>query len=85
MNRHQENFLNTVDPTYKSSEFNLYQESRDKRNVFLWLGALTVFVSMFDAYVDAHFADFDKTDKAFEVQIFPRDDLTVFALACKFR
>jgi len=85
MNRHQENFLHTNDPIYKSAEFNLYQDSRDRRNVFLWLGALTIFVSMFDAYVDAHFADFDRTDKAFEVHVVPGDDFTAITLTCNFR
>lgn len=85
MNLHQENFLHTNDPVFKSAEFDLYQDSRDRRNVFLWLGALTIFVSMFDAYVDAHFADFDKTDKAFEVRVVPGDDFTAITLTCNFR
>lgn len=85
MNTHQDNFLNSEDQVYKSSEFALYEESRDRRNVFLWLGGLTIFVSMFDAYVDAHFADFNKTDKAFEVKAVPRQDAVVLTLNYNFR
>ena len=31
-----------------------YQDSRSQRNKYTWFTALTIFVSMFDAYVDAH-------------------------------
>jgi hypothetical protein len=40
--------------------FNQYADYRDTRNSFLWYTALTVFLSMFDAYVDAHLANFPK-------------------------
>lgn len=32
----------------------LYKNRRDERNKYLWFTGITVFVSMFDAYVDAH-------------------------------
>ena len=31
-----------------------YQDQRDERNKFIWYAGITIFVSMFDAYVDAH-------------------------------
>lgn len=40
-------------------EFNIYLDYRDRRNDFLWLTGLAVFLSMFDAYVDAHLSGFD--------------------------
>jgi hypothetical protein len=40
--------------------FNKYADYRDTRNSFLWYTGLTVFLSMFDAYVDAHLANFPK-------------------------
>ncbi len=43
----------------RSGPFNTYLSNRNRRNDFLWLTALSVFVSMFDAYVDAHLAGFD--------------------------
>ena len=44
----------------KGEYFRKYADSRDRRNTFLWYTALTVFLSMFDAYVDAHLAQFPK-------------------------
>jgi len=32
----------------------LYEDRRDNRNKFTWFAGLTIFISMFDAYVDAH-------------------------------
>lgn len=40
--------------------FTRYADYRDTRNSFLWYTGLTVFLSMFDAYVDAHLANFPK-------------------------
>jgi hypothetical protein len=71
MDKHQKNFQNSDDPVYKSQEFSLYENNLDKRNLHIWLTSLTIFISMFDAYVDAHLADFDQKDKAFEVYITP--------------
>jgi hypothetical protein len=39
--------------------FARYSAYRSNRNDYLWLTGLTVFFSMFDAYVDAHLAGFD--------------------------
>lgn len=39
--------------------FSTYDSYRGKRNDFLWLVGVTVFVSMFDAYVDAHLSGFN--------------------------
>ena len=44
----------------EQKEFDLYQRFQDKRNFYLWITATWVFVSMFDAYVDAHLYNFDK-------------------------
>jgi hypothetical protein len=38
----------------KNAYYGQYVDRRDNRNQFIWLAALTIFVSMFDAYVDAH-------------------------------
>lgn len=46
--------------TLKDDYFNTYADYRDERNANLWYTALTVFLSMFDAYVDAHLATFPK-------------------------
>jgi len=42
----------------QSAAFNQYAEYRDSRNSNLWGVVVPVFLSMFDAYVDAHLRDF---------------------------
>lgn len=70
--RHEKNFKSAIDnPEYQASEFSKYETTRDRRNLKIWIIAATVFYSMFDAYVDAQLADFDQSDKSFEVFIGP--------------
>lgn len=45
-------------PELKNSYFAEYTGHRDRRNTNLWYTALTIFFSMFDAYVDAHLRNF---------------------------
>jgi hypothetical protein len=60
-NTHKKNFQN---PGYPYSEryweFEQFKFYEDRRNLFLWITAGIVFLSMFDAYVDAHLYNFDK-------------------------
>jgi hypothetical protein len=60
-NTHKKNFQN---PEYPYSEryweFEQFKFYEDRRNLFLWITAGVVFLSMFDAYVDAHLYNFDK-------------------------
>jgi hypothetical protein len=60
-NVHKKNFQN---PHYPYSErlweFDQYQFYEDQRNLFLWITAGVVFLSMFDAYVDAQLYNFDR-------------------------
>ncbi len=59
MNKHKKNFQN---PDYPDRywEFEQFEFYEDRRNLFLWITAGIVFLSMFDAYVDAHLYNFDK-------------------------
>ena len=60
-NTHKKNFQN---PKYPYSEryweFEQFKFYEDRRNLFLWITAGVVFLSMFDAYIDAHLYNFDK-------------------------
>jgi len=60
-NVHKKNFQN---PKYSYSdrywEFEQFKFYEDRRNLFLWITAGVVFLSMFDAYVDAQLYNFDK-------------------------
>ena len=60
----------------EQKEFDLYQRFQDKRNFYLWITATWVFVSMFDAYVDAHLYNFDELSEeevAIDFRIEDRD------------
>lgn len=61
MNKHKKNFQN---PDYPDRywEFEQFQFYEDRRNLFLWITAGIVFLSMFDAYVDAHLYNFDREE-----------------------
>ncbi len=59
MSPHKKNFQN---PSYPDRywEFDQYRFYEDRRNLFLWITAGVVFLSMFDAYVDAQLYHFDQ-------------------------
>jgi len=84
MDEHWRNFKNTDDDLIKAQQFALYEKKRDSRNTHIWLTALVVFVSMFDAYVDAHLADFNQRDKAFDAYIIPENDKIQLSLVYNF-
>ncbi len=84
MDEHWRNFRNTDDSVIKAQQFALFEKRRDSRNAHIWLTALVVFVSMFDAYVDAHLADFNQTDKAFNAYIAPENDRVQLNLVYRF-
>ena len=84
MDEHWRNFKNADDDLTKAQQFALFEKKRDSRNTHIWLTALVVFVSMFDAYVDAHLADFNQTDKAFDAYIKPENDTVQLYLVYKF-
>jgi hypothetical protein len=47
----------------RNSLYDLYQEERDQRNKFYWFTGITTFVSMFDAFVDAHLSGSPSSQK----------------------
>ena len=60
-NEHKRNFEHLPpDHPDKAWEFEQFRFYEDRRNLFLWITAGIVFISMFDAYVDAHLYNFDK-------------------------
>lgn len=59
-------WLNKTEDQYKISQetdsakdFNTYLQYRGVRNDYLWGLGITIFISMFDAYIDAHLSGFD--------------------------
>lgn len=64
MNEHKRNFEALPDTNpLKTFEFNEFQYHQDNRNLFLWLTAGVIFVSMWDAYADAQLSSFEKEEK----------------------
>ncbi len=51
--------IQSLPESEQRAAFARYSAYRSNRNDYLWLTGLTVFFSMFDAYVDAHLAGFD--------------------------
>lgn len=49
----------TSDDSYNYLYYGDYDFYQDRRNLFLWLSGLAIFLSIVDAYVDAHLAGFD--------------------------
>jgi hypothetical protein len=75
-NFHKKNFQSA--PPYSAEqywEFDQYQFHRDRRNLYLWVISGIVFLSMFDAYVDAHLNRFDKERmEDLKVELLPEFD-----------
>ena len=51
----------------KDFYFRSFQLHEDNRNAYLWFLAGAVFVSMWDAYVDAHLYNFDQQRKELDL------------------
>lgn len=66
--------------------YGLYVDRRDERNKFIWFAGLTVFISMFDAYVDAHLsgAPTDPRHRRVDVGVAPSGDGAVLQLSASF-
>ena len=58
----------------KQYEYNLYKYYRDQRSLYLWSSLATIFISMFDAYVDAQLYDFDKEMENIGFEIYPDNE-----------
>ena len=50
----RQSYLEAVDINARLDYYNLYDNKRKNRNKFAWFAGLMIFISMFDAYVDAH-------------------------------
>lgn len=72
-------FDTAIDEADKSRLFGEYKDAKDERNRFSWYTATVVFLSMFDAFVDAHLAGFPKYDERLSIDISPEKsrDLSV--------
>jgi hypothetical protein len=53
--------------TQRNDYYSLYEDRKDERNKFTWFAVIVTFVSMFDAYADAHLSGFPLKDKQNEL------------------
>ncbi|MBU0983323.1 MAG: hypothetical protein KKA42_05605 [candidate division Zixibacteria bacterium] len=55
--------------------YNVYENKRQTRNKFYWYFGILAFLSMFDAYVDAHLSGspLDKRNEQFEFEVAPEE------------
>lgn len=84
--RDEWNNLDESDVTARDIAYRLYLDRRDERNKFTWFAGLTVFISMFDAYVDAHLsgAPTDPRQKKLGIHVGPAGDGLQLRLAAAF-
>ena len=64
-----DNASDTDDDNLIRETFLTFDNFRDRRNYYSWWTGAVIFLSMFDAYVDAHLARFPKYDKEISLQI----------------
>lgn len=60
-----------TDETEQLRLFNAFRDAKDQRNRFSWYLGSLIFLSMFDAYVDAHLARFPKISKNISFDLKP--------------
>lgn len=67
--------------------YGLYEDRRDERNKFTWFAGITIFLSMFDAYVDAHLSGSPGRERNSRIawDVVPQEEGGVRALlSCRF-
>ncbi len=67
--------------------YSKYQDSRNSRNKYTWFAVITTFVSMFDAYADAHLSGFPVKkgeNVTISLQTLRRDETVLAALQIDF-
>ncbi|MDH3936665.1 MAG: DUF5683 domain-containing protein, partial [candidate division Zixibacteria bacterium] len=52
----------TENVSLRNDYYTLYQDRKDERSKYTWFAVIVAFVSMFDAYVDAHLSGFPRQD-----------------------
>jgi len=63
---------NETDIVQRRNYYDQWTDNKSQRNKYTWFAVITAFVSMFDAYVDAHLSGFPSREKdpdlGFEIQ-----------------
>jgi hypothetical protein len=63
----------TVDPYVRNHYHGLYKDRYTRRSKFIWYAGITTFISIFDAYVDAHLSgeQAERNDRTRRVSLVP--------------
>jgi hypothetical protein len=59
----RDQFNQSSDINERNVLYNSYLDSKDQRNKFTWFAVIVTFISMFDAYSDAHLSGFPKDEE----------------------
>lgn len=54
----RDQYEKSTDIAARNDYYDLYQDRKNQRNKFTWYAVIVTFISMFDAYVDAHLSGF---------------------------
>lgn len=53
----------------RNEYYDLYLDRKDQRNKFTWFAVIVAFVSMFDAYADAHLSGYPRLEDSSKVEV----------------
>lgn len=68
-------YESAIDLVDRRELYNLYLDRKDSRNKYTWFAVIVTFVSMFDAYVDAHLSGYPhKADDELTLEVRPMED-----------
>lgn len=78
----RDKFENDTTIAGRNEYYSLHRDRSDERNKFTWFAVIVTFVSMFDAYVDAHLSGFPQVAKndavSFNLQPSREDGISIF-------
>lgn len=83
---YRDKYDNETDLVLRRDYYSLYLDRKDERNKYTWFAVIVTFISMFDAYVDAHLSGYpakpEQSDLSFEVR--PDEDGFVASISLDF-
>ncbi|MFQ5453053.1 MAG: DUF5683 domain-containing protein [Candidatus Zixiibacteriota bacterium] len=65
----RDQYQNAVEISDRNELYGKFLEYKDQRNKFTWYAVITSFVSMFDAYVDAHLSGYPKQERGDKISM----------------
>lgn len=79
-------YESSTDLANRRDGFFLFDNKRKNRNKYAWYAGLTIFISMFDAYVDAHMSGspVDSRNDKYSLELVPHDDGVIAQLSLNF-